>query len=264
MPQKKRSNAYKQQSDQRSTDAGIARREVDRAKGEGRPAQEQFGSIIGSLINRFRAAEWWMVALTIGILTLTFLMWETMENSNAMLRKNIEATQRPWLKVESAFVTEPLNFKRNTPLEITIKLKVKNHGNGVANFVNGQAFVSPLTDDGAKHLIRIAAEQEQFCESIISESSFNLTDGTVFPSETVDVYAYMRIPLSDVPEKFRPRPAVVGCVTYVSAFSERPHQTGFAFSVGISQHMLGAIDTTRSIPAKAVTLEELPFGDYAR
>src|SRR5258708_36431002 len=62
---------------------------------------------------------------------ISYLQWLTLEKSDETLRLTVEATQRPWLKVEPSFGK---SFKPDTRgfSTIDVNVSIKNYGNSVA------------------------------------------------------------------------------------------------------------------------------------
>jgi hypothetical protein len=78
-----------------------------------------------------------IAAMNVGIV---FLQWRTMEKSDQTLRKTIEATQRPWLKIDVSLKDNiPLKSEK-TPL-VSVSVTIKNAGNGVASHVQPSVLI---------------------------------------------------------------------------------------------------------------------------
>jgi hypothetical protein len=86
---------------------------------------------------------------------ISFLQWQTLEKSDETLRKTVEATQRPWLKIIEASMKNEVTFATDKPTEIAVNIKLKNFGNGVASHVEGNSRLVAIKKEGIPYISRL-------------------------------------------------------------------------------------------------------------
>jgi hypothetical protein len=192
----------------------------------------------------------------------------------AVMRKQVEITDRPWLAVDVAPVG-PLVFI-DGGVSLPVRFTVKNVGRSVATraMIISELYIPKLEGEIDKIVIE---QRKKLCEKL------NLSFGThtIFPNDTVmqDVTFNMnRQAVESVRFKYVDGDRVVstdflsiyiiGCVDYQFSDQSTHHQTGFIYEIKRLNPTIPGIPLGMSIgqdvPANELVLNKLRFGgDYA-
>jgi hypothetical protein len=199
--------------------------------------------------------------VTLGVLVLHgWIMWDQSEATResvtaakdqvAVMQKQVEMTDRPWLAVDAA-PGGPLVF-RSLEAGLTVRFTVKNVGRSVANeaVVKAEVFIGKSGEDVYGEAIE---RQRQICK----ETTTTITSHTAFPDGTFTVGQLIftkisamergRLPNShDLPFFF-----VIGCVDY--RFGDQPtrHYTNFIYEVFGTER--NHIKVGQDVPADGLT-----------
>jgi hypothetical protein len=218
-----------------------------------------------------------MVILTVAVALAAFWSAYLFQGQLTVLRRQFEATDRPWIKVEvsanteyvpGAFIGGPLAFDADGTAHLTWKYTVKNIGRSVASAVHIREKLlatSPFYPD-FKFPNRA---QQALCEKPYSPAE-NSLPLVVFPDDSKQEYTSATTSTADVkdipgPGLKRGKPVtffLVGCVEYRFAASPVSHQTGFIYQVWGSKAHQG-IQTGMTIPVDQLTFEPYYGGEYA-
>jgi hypothetical protein len=196
-----------------------------------------------------------MIFLTVGIVGVTafytgvsIFQWNAMRTSNALIQKQLEATDRPWIKVIGAVANHPLIFheagsisaRGDDFVNLGIKVIIQNVGRSVALNVNIRTdviFVS-MIQGAAKNPFTYPIETQKALCSKKPEAGLpiNLFPGDDNRDQTGDDHD---IPVSgntftipaDPPTVRRIMPIFIGCVDYTIGISGNIHQSRFIYEL---------------------------------
>jgi hypothetical protein len=205
---------------------------------------------------------------------------------NSVLRDQLEATDRPWIKIVGAVADHPVIFHAAAGLtahgkdyiNLGIKVIVQNVGRSVALDVITRAdvvFVSMVSGAANNPFTYPVAMQKAFCSKPETASlPINLFPGEDNRDQTGDDHD---IPVAGrtfmIPQDSEslPRlmPVFVGCVDYKISASGKSHQNGFIYSVQqlMPGHENGALNrgllvVGNDIPIADLTMERFVFGGF--
>lgn len=213
-----------------------------------------------------------MVFLTILVVVAAFLSAYYFQKQLDVMRRQFEATDRPWITVEvtantdyvpGAFIGGPLTFDPDGSAHLTWKYTLKNIGRSVANqvYIRETALTMSPFDP---HLKLPLEMQRDLCGKPRTTAGIL----TIFPNETKEVFASKVVDTKDVKDMpelrlKRGKPVtffVAGCVDYQFATSTANHQTGYIYQVwGSKTHQGIQVGTT--IPVDQLSFEPYPFED---
>jgi hypothetical protein len=181
-------------------------------------------------------------------------------------QKQLEQSERPWLKVSFSIATPGITFT-NGGMQLNVVPHIENVGNSVATGV-----VSPmkvfLADDGDAIFKEPLKRQKELCDQLATQSVTHSNGVVIFPNDSDDSWGY-GLGLSkgevDAAKKLAgvkgspptgPKlliPIVYGCVDYTFDTSERHHQTQFIFEL---QQTNRTSTVPRRIPVIAIRANE--------
>jgi hypothetical protein len=207
---------------------------------------------------------------------ITFRIWHQMEEQTKTAQSQLEAVDRPWLKI--TFTPDPITFQQGG-MQIGLRAKITNVGRSVATGV-----VIPLRGFLAYDANTIFKEplkrQRELCGKLVEEpvsKHLDETQITVFPDSTDDSrqtgISFSKSEIDAAPSanpnyaEKRLLPIVIGCVDYQYGTSTHHHQTGFIYEVQrldpITPPHVFTIQLNREIPATNVILTPYAFGGFA-
>lgn len=228
------------------------------------------------------------------------LWWEARKSAEAtdtalgISQKQLEATDRPWLKITFTAEGRGFYFREDGSAELTLRTHIKNIGHSVANGVivlnemflpsdaDGGGFTEPVEHqkivcDVANKTVGSPEDQRQ---------QNDMLSMVIFPDDTDESHTIgMFISKADidarksqvhegpgfakVPGGKRIVPYVVGCVDYEFGTSTRHHQTGFIYivqrriQVPPNIYPFVMIDITQQVAPSDVALMKYGFGGFA-
>jgi hypothetical protein len=194
-------------------------------------------------------STFWLGVLTCLTLTfyawVTFRQWRTMRDQAALMQdqlgvfnKQLEATDRPWLKVD---VQAPQSFRRTgDSLSLVLVITIKNVGKSVATNIETPFRIYPQAW-GTDVFQEPIKQQADLCKGRLA-SGQNPSRLALFPDEQVTEGASGTFALSEAieiskrtfPKELKYQgalPIIVGCVDYQFVTSPRHHQTGFIYQL---------------------------------
>ncbi len=218
-----------------------------------------------------------MILLTTGIAAAAFWSAWVFNNQLAVMREQLEVTDRPWIRAEPQ-VSSPITFQENGNLAMDVTFVLDNVGRSVATDVTVYAGAFVPKWEGSEHFSRPLERQVQLCGKVQPHA---LTI-TLFPDEIKQFNVGLRISRKEIeanivppppgipnpPPGKRTDPILFGCVDY--RFSNLPehHQTGFVYNIVRTDpktpnvpYLIVVGDT---LPAANTAFENWGFGgDYA-
>jgi hypothetical protein len=152
------------------------------------------------------------------------------------MRNQLEATNRPWIQIMDAIVSEPLKFDNNQA-RIGVVLAIRNIGHSPAVHIIPQVkLVMPKLDQMPGEAIK---QQHLTC----TPDPVEAMPLTLFPNQSsADAWPFaLQVSFApdldggifsppDSKEKFV-QPMIVGCIDYRIAGSDNHHQTGFIYQL---------------------------------
>jgi hypothetical protein len=195
-----------------------------------------------------------------------------------IMQKQLEATDRPWLKVDAPQLALPLTFDADGVMHAHFSITVSNVGKSAATNVMLIAGIV-IPKQGAELFTEPAKMQKEACDALQSSA----LAATIFPNDSKSPNIDINVPRSTVDERAieqQPGPGklllpmvLYGCVDYHISSLAGHHQTGFAYMFGKrpetpenspSWNLLGMIFVGRSLPVKDAAFKRWPLhGDYA-
>jgi hypothetical protein len=211
---------------------------------------------------------------------------EATRSANAA-QQQLEATERPWLKV--SFIVQPpgITFK-DGGMQLNIAARIENIGHSVANGV-----VSPmkvfLADDANAMFKEPLRRQKELCDELASKPIVHRRGSmevVIFPNDFDASVGYgLSLSKAEVDAAKDGRigvkganlagpkllvPIVYGCVDYVFDTSERHHQTQFILELQQTNQIstvpkripMIAIRVGQPVDASNVVITKYPFGGF--
>lgn len=211
----------------------------------------------------------WTAIATVAIAIYTYYarqQWKAMSDQIALMKQQLEMTNRPWVGVELA-ITGPLTFDAGGA-HVRFSVRVSDVGHSPAFNVN----VLPRIVNAQG--IDTVAEQERTCSSYGNIPLGAPWGRTLFPGKDAEQRFEL---VADKGELDKSQsfvglgqdaflPNIVGCVDYVVAYPGRHHQTFFAYYL-MATSSSGKADGIRrgvDVPMDRIRLyKESQLGDRA-
>jgi len=206
-----------------------------------------------------------------------------MQNSADAARRQLEITDRAWVKVEVApnfdipknsFIGQSLTFDANDVGHLSRKIILHNIGHSVANdvMIRDSTVAMSIWNHDFWFPIKV---RDELCKSEISETDAQgnkRPSFIIFPQDSTKTYEISTFETKNLPDSpqdatlQRGKPIalyLVGCVDYRYGQSSVYHRTGFIFQVyGGPNH--DGIQIKMPTPVKELTLDSFYLGgDYA-
>ena len=178
-----------------------------------------------------------LVLFTGGLWWSTYQLWTAGE-------RQLAATERPWVKVDSISVAGPLTFQ-NGEAKVALLIVVSNKGKSPGLRVRANVKLV------ASNQISLASEQREYAANFRSPPQPNtlVTELTSWPNGdtiTFETVAWMN---SNDMQRFKPLAdntpfpillfAIVGCIDYEFTFAKGRHQTGLIYTLRRTQPYFG-------------------------
>jgi hypothetical protein len=204
--------------------------------------------------------------------------------SSETARKQLELSERPWLKVSFTVQPPGITFK-DGGMQLNIVPRIENIGHSVANGV-----VSPmkviLADDANTMFKEPLRRQKELCDEIASKPIARRQESmeaVIFPNDFDASVGYgLSLSRADVEAAKDERigvnlagpkllvPIIYGCVDYVYDTSERHHQTQFILELQQTNRVgtvpmripMIAIRAGQPVDASNVVIMKYPFGGF--
>jgi hypothetical protein len=207
-----------------------------------------------------KLSDWALVAFTGLLVLFTYRLWKSTDKLWDAGEKQLSATQRPWVKIDSISLISDLIFE-NGEGKIALQVVVSNKGKSPGLRVRVD------TKLVASNQISLLDEQQSFAAGhrIPPTPSELRPELTSWPEgDTIVFQAIAWLSSVDMP-RFKPLAdntpspitllSVVGCVTYEFSFAPGYHQTGIIYALrktipypGIENPVPGAVRLNGIIP----------------
>jgi hypothetical protein len=183
---------------------------------------------------------------TVFIAFFTATLWNATKRLTTISTQQVryfETAERPWISV-TAELRSPLTFKDGRG-QIRIALRLFNTGRSPAIGVDIRTVICPISIDAIKELKKLSETKPPY-DSWLDEDHDapgwrRRTFGkTMFPNEPLGVSENLVMQPDEIEAAAKRdrtnfiNPAIVGLVTYKSAFSKTEHHTGFIIDLAIA------------------------------
>jgi len=213
-----------------------------------------------------KSTDWAIAALTLMIAGAAFWSAFIFNSQLRAMRKQFEATDRPWIKAEPK-VESAITFHDNGDLSMSVTFILNNVGHSIATDVTVYGGALIPKPEGGEHFRQPLERQAQLCGKVQPYA----TTITLFPNETKEFNVGFRVSheeieanlvppppgMPDVAPAKRTNPIIFGCVDYKFSSLRQHHQTGFIYNV------VGTNPKNPNVPYLIVVGETLPAANIA-
>jgi len=213
-----------------------------------------------------KSTDWAIAALALMIAGAAFWSAFIFNSQLRAMRKQFEATDRPWIKAEPK-VESAITFHDNGDLSMSVTFILNNVGHSIATDVTVYGGALIPKPEGGEHFRQPLERQAQLCGKVQPYA----TTITLFPNETKEFNVGFRVSheeieanlvppppgMPDVAPAKRTNPIIFGCVDYKFSSLRQHHQTGFIYNV------VGTNPKNPNVPYLIVVGETLPAANIA-
>lgn len=207
---------------------------------------------------------------TIVYACITHNMWKEIRTQTETGQKQLEQSERPWLKVDMAVTW--FEFTAEGGARVTVQPHISNVGQSVATDVTFTAeMVVPEMDNQNRYFRVLKERQKEICDKMDAGVSPgpDMVRKVIFPKDSdASESGTLSVSKPDIGKSTRADgaiiPYVIGCVDYRFATALRGHRTPFIYMLGVQElkSPFRWIQPGEHLNARDVVVSKWPFGGF--